>query len=171
MGHHKTWRYLQESGRAGRSGENGCKAILLYSNIMLKQCDEEMKSYIRNNSAICRRKLLLSNFDHDLCELDDLDRYNWPHECCAVCQNKCKCEGDECKFKYFIKKFSGGLPITSERHATEEQTQKLIEKLDFLKESLNQTYLGMTIRSQVPILTSVDLVTARLPKLSSMPQN
>jgi ATP-dependent DNA helicase RecQ len=67
-------RYLQESGRAGRRGENGCKAILLYSNIMLKQCDEEIKSYIRNNSAICRRKLLLSYFDHDLCELDDLDR-------------------------------------------------------------------------------------------------
>ena len=47
-------RYLQESGRAGRSAENGCKAILLYSNIMLKQCDEEMKSYIHNNNAVCR---------------------------------------------------------------------------------------------------------------------
>ena len=148
-------RYLQETGRAGRNGENGCKAILLYSNIMLKQCNEEMKSYILNNSATCRRKLLLSNFDLNLCELD---RCNWPHECCDICQNKCECE-DICKFKYFINKFSQESPITSERHVTEEQKQKLKEKLDFLKESLNQTYLGMALRSQVPLLTSVDLLS------------
>ena len=89
-------RYLQESGRAGRNGENGCKAILLYSNIMLKQCDEEMKSYIHNNNAVCRRKLLLSNFDHDLFELDG---YKLPHECCDICQKICKCEVGMCKFK------------------------------------------------------------------------
>ena len=148
-------RYLQETGRAGRNGENGCKAILLYSNIMLKQCDEEMKSYILNNSATCRRKLLLSNFDLNLCELD---RCNWPHECCDICQNKCECE-DICKFKYFINKFSQESPVTSERHVTEEQKQKLKEKLDFLKESLNQTYLCMALRSQVPLLTSVDLLS------------
>ena len=67
----------------------------LYSNIMLKQCDEEMKSYIHNN-AVCRRKLLPSNFDHDLFGLDD---YKLPHKCCDMCQKRCKCEVGMCMFK------------------------------------------------------------------------
>ena len=29
-------RYLQESGRAGRSADSGCRAVILYSNIMLQ---------------------------------------------------------------------------------------------------------------------------------------
>ena len=45
-------RYLQESGRAGRSADSGCRAVILYSNVMLQQCDESMINYIRNKTLI-----------------------------------------------------------------------------------------------------------------------
>ncbi|CAB4044012.1 mediator of RNA polymerase II transcription subunit 34-like, partial [Paramuricea clavata] len=40
--------YLQESGRAGRDSSDMCKAVILYSNVMLKYCDEPMTEYARN---------------------------------------------------------------------------------------------------------------------------
>ena len=65
-----------------------------------------------------------------------------------------------CKFKYFSNTLLQGLPVASERHVTNEQTQKLIDKLNFLKESLNQSYLNLALRFQVPLLTSVDLLSS-----------
>ena len=47
--------YLQESGRAGRSNDEMCKSVVLYSSLMMKHCSEERKSYVRETST-CRLK-------------------------------------------------------------------------------------------------------------------
>ena len=50
--------YLQESGR---DSSDMCKAVILFSNVMLKYCDEPMTEYAQN-STVCRRTMLLSYF-------------------------------------------------------------------------------------------------------------
>ena len=50
--------YLQESGRAGRNSAEHCRAVMLYSSLMMKHCSEDIKSYAKDSSR-CRRKLLL----------------------------------------------------------------------------------------------------------------
>ena len=46
--------YLQESGRAGRQSSDQCKSVILYSNVMMKHCHENIVEYVRN-STNCRR--------------------------------------------------------------------------------------------------------------------
>ncbi|CAB4041556.1 Hypothetical predicted protein, partial [Paramuricea clavata] len=81
--------YLQESGRAGRDCSDMCKAVKLYSNVMLKYCDEPMTEYARN-STVCRRTMLLSYFQS---ELYDIEKPLLLHECCDICQRHCHCDG------------------------------------------------------------------------------
>ena len=50
--------YLQESGRAGRKGQDQCKSVILYSNRMAKHCHESMVTYLKPKDN-CRRKVLL----------------------------------------------------------------------------------------------------------------
>ena len=38
---------------------------MLYSNVMLKYCDDDIKDYAHNNT-LCRRAALLLHFDADL---------------------------------------------------------------------------------------------------------
>ena len=79
--------YLQESGRAGRDSSDLCKAVILYSNVMLKHSDEAMKDYVKN-STVCRRTMLLSHFQ---IESDSVKKPLLPHECCDICQRHCHC--------------------------------------------------------------------------------
>ena len=81
--------YLQETGRAGRSNDEMCKSVVLYSSLMMKHCSEEIKSYVRETST-CRRKLLLKNFDVDLEKLPSAEP---AHNCCDFCKKNCKCQG------------------------------------------------------------------------------
>lgn len=60
--------YLQESGRAGRNMSATCKAVMLYSSLMMKYCEEEIKTYARDSSK-CRRKMLLESFDVEVSNL------------------------------------------------------------------------------------------------------
>jgi len=150
-------RYLQESGRAGRSAVLSRRAVILYANVMLQQCDEGMVNYIRNKNSICRRKLLLVHFDVDLSEME---HYSNPHQCCDVCKQKCKCDGDSCSFVFFHNVLpQDSSKSTIERCVTTDQMQKLTDKLRYLKTSFNHYVMKMEMKSHVPLLTSVDLLS------------
>ena len=55
--------FVQQFGRCGRDGSQAV-ALLLYNNKQCKKLDDDMKSYVANDS-ICRRKLLLSSYVRD----------------------------------------------------------------------------------------------------------
>ena len=132
--------YLQESGRAGRSAEPGCRAIVLYSNVMLQHCDDDIVEYVRNDST-CRRRVLLNHFDCD----KDFVQYENPHECCDLCQKKCKCvESKTCNFTYYGAcvghPSQQETPPSQARSVSSLEVQQLSSKLDYLKKSLNNLY-------------------------------
>lgn len=149
--------YLQESGRAGRSGEDGCKSIILYSNVMLQHCNEDIVEYVRNDTQ-CRRRALLAHFD---CESDDCSYENL-HECCDICQRQCHCAGESiCDYQYFdtVVPLQSQTNPVKERTATAEDTNQLIPKLDYLKKSLNNSYSVMASSMAYPLFTPVNLVS------------
>ena len=77
--------YSQESGRAGRDQISQCQAIILYNNVMLKYCDEDIVAYCRNTTE-CRRTMILNHFDTNTA---DIKPPKYAHLCCDVCQQKC----------------------------------------------------------------------------------
>lgn len=149
-------RYLQESGRAGCSADSQCRAVILYSNIMLQQCNESMTNYIRNKTLICRRKLLLAHFD---CDLTDLEPYINPHQYCDICKEQCKCQGNSCSSVYFNNVLEQeGSKAVPERSITSYQMHQISNKLEYLKISLNNDFMEMAIKSNLPLLMSVNLL-------------
>ena len=79
--------YVQETGRAGRSGHNA-EAIIFDCKIG-KNVTVKMKQYI-NNLTECRRKFLFLCFHERDIRLSGCD-------CCDICEKVCSC--DKCKTK------------------------------------------------------------------------
>ena len=78
--------YLQETGRAGRDGEQAT-ASLYYTNIDIGQLeDEAMKKYCKNKTK-CRRMILLQEFDFPINDT----RTTSLCSCCDVCELTCTC--------------------------------------------------------------------------------
>ena len=75
--------YVQESGRAGRNG-NQSTCIVLYHGMLLSQCSQEMKELVLDGEE-CRRKVLMSTFGYD-CPVAEPK-----HICCDNCMKVCQC--------------------------------------------------------------------------------
>ena len=149
--------YLQESGRAGRSSAEMCKSVMLYSNLMMKHCSEEIKSYLRE-SPRCRRKMLLENFDVDI---NKLSATELAHHCCDFCQKNCKCQGDCCAF-FFFKTQSTDVQVASvdhclSREVSDAQKESLRQKLTYVEMALKEQHLRRARVVNVPMFTPAKL--------------
>ena len=149
--------YHQESGRAGRDTPALCTAVMLYSNVMLKYCDDDIKQYAHNNT-LCRRAALLLHFDGNL---SDLEKPGKPHECCDVCQRRCNCNGDRCSFVYFpsLKSSSLSKPALQEREFTCNQCKKPHAELEYLKTSFSKDILDTALVKNAALFTSPELLS------------
>ena len=76
--------YLQESGRAGRDGQQSFATVLKYPHSTSGNVGQGMKDYV-NETSECRRKILLQPFDASSDCNGDL------HNCCDNCSKKCRC--------------------------------------------------------------------------------
>ena len=149
--------YLQESGRAGRDSSDMCKAVILYSNVMLKYCDEPMTEYARN-STVCRRTMLLSYFQS---ELYDIEKPLLLHECCDICQRHCHCDGTVCMFCFCPSSSSNNVPTTNNiclRNATSAQVNKLQDKLQYIEEFVTKDVMSHVYEKMSMFVTSLDFV-------------
>ena len=131
--------YLQESGRAGRDQISQCQAIILYNNVMLKYCDEDIVAYCRNTTE-CRRTMILNHFDNNTA---DIKPPKYAHLCCDICQQKCICDVGCCSLLLFSKLHNDSKTVSRSRNISDEQKSILTCKLEYLK----QYYLGRLVNS------------------------
>ena len=120
-----TEEYIQEVGRGGRDNQR-FKAIMTYKPFHLAVCEEEMKSYVRNPSNQCRRKLLMRFFK------EKVERSSVAHDCCDICTKTCDC-GDE--------EMHNGTPFPLTNSGSDEKNPPLSRSVNdeeraFLKEVL-----------------------------------
>ncbi|XP_067051126.1 uncharacterized protein [Acropora muricata] len=139
--------YLQESGRAGRDVSATCKAVMLYSSLMMKYCENEIKTYVRDSSK-CRRKILLESFD---VYITNLPSFETPHQCCDNCQR------DSCDFVFFPSPVSE-MQEASVEHSLSRET--ICQKLNYLKVALDKQYLCTARSVNNPIITPAKLYCA-----------
>ena len=79
-------QYLQETGRAGRDSLPAVATLFYKPADLAHNVELPMKEYCRNKD-ICRRQLLLSQFDGT----DDSSAPLRDCMCCDICSHKCKC--------------------------------------------------------------------------------
>ena len=75
--------YIQQTGRAGRSGEPS-ECILQFGKGLMRYCDKKILQYVNNDSE-CRRTVLFSDFKM-------YKAYSRKCDCCDICASNCNCE-------------------------------------------------------------------------------
>ena len=76
--------YIQETGRAGWDGEPAEALLYTVSKPGNQFIEESMKEYTKNNE-MCRREILLKDFDGSVGVCTS------SCSCCDVCESKCTC--------------------------------------------------------------------------------
>ena len=111
--------FVQESGRAGRAGQQS-SCVILFNGVLSANSEQDMKEFLL--SADCRRKSLMYHFggSHQV-SIEG-------HLCCDVCASKCDCENDDFG-NYFFKEKQSVIRKENVRSPQPSQVLELKEKL------------------------------------------
>lgn len=169
--------YLQESGRAGRDGQQSQAILVTFPHSTgSKNISKEMKAYSKNKDK-CRRELLMEQFPGTFRTPNPI------HKCCDICMQKCKCSGDDClfvqsKIQFLLSRQSQGTCNESNEefsnckatNFSKEDLDLLREELIQLRESLEPTstpLIGMDLASGFPI-AAVDSIMKNIRAAASL---
>ena len=101
--------------------------------------------------------MLLSHFDT---EFSDLEQTCKPHDCCDVCQRKCKCDSDSCSFVFFCSPKPDSVPtVCQERVVSVDQKGRLHGKLEYLRQTFSNKILTTVSVKGSGLLTSPELIS------------
>ncbi len=130
--------HIQEAGRAGRNGEKA-HDITIYFGQQLGECEKGVKEFVKTEG--CQRKAIFMPFDPNVEPVTPM------HECCSICEKKCKCNGQECvgisqPFDCKVSDDSTTCTSLFERNVYPEDREALRSALIGLKESFDLTGLS-----------------------------
>ena len=151
--------YLQEIGRAGRSGGEAL-AQLYFKGIHLLQCNDEIKNFVKNTTE-CRRKIILDSFSPSVTPVTAHQE-----RCCDICS---------------------GIPVSTlqpteekvaVREVSDDQRDLFVEVLNELKTKVgNKEYaFGVPVFSpalidsaveHVAYINSIDYIASNLPVMDA----
>ena len=121
--------YVQETGRAGRDGKFS-KATLYFNHrdiSVSSHIESSMRAYCEN-SSLCRRYLLMSQFEQS----PHLEHPKFLHMCCDVCMRLCKCS--ECEKVHNemdgIEEVHSPLPVTPTQISPEKKKEVIHALID-----------------------------------------
>uniref|UniRef100_A0A8W8N9U5 DNA 3'-5' helicase n=2 Tax=Magallana gigas TaxID=29159 RepID=A0A8W8N9U5_MAGGI len=127
---HKMDTFVQQMGRAGRTGELSNELILFKLHKgMLKKVDTDLVQLAKDTQ--CRRKVLCNSY---LCIKDDI---NPVHNCCDVCEKECQCGGESCPATHPARMERKIYCPSMERTVSDQERVLLRDKLRALKFSLS----------------------------------
>jgi len=141
--------YVQETGRAGRDGEQSI-AYILYHGILLNHVEGQMKSFVKTSE--CRRQALMRHFDAALMQPEKA------HLCCDNCSIGCKCGMTDCgtyaKYAaYQIEQAS--LHPAREREVPPDKKKIIEESLTKYHKSLVRQLVNTSAYGDVKTLTNL----------------
>lgn len=130
--------HIQEVGRAGRNGKKA-DDITIYYDQQLATCEKAVKDFVKTDG--CLRKGIFMPFDPDIESVTPM------HECCSMCEEDCKCNGDGCSRipqPFDRKESDNSTTCTSlfERNVYPADKEALRSALIGLKEQLDSTGLS-----------------------------
>ena len=142
--------YVQETGRAGRDGQQSI-AYILYNGVMLNHIDAHMKSFIKTKE--CRRKLL-NHFE--VVSIYPEER----HLCCDNCAAQCRCGMQHCHniTKYPVTTYTETLLGSKEREVSQQQKKVVEENLIKYYKSTVLQLVGTTANGNVKTLTNLQFM-------------
>ena len=144
--------YVQETGRAGRDGEQSI-AYILYHGILLSHVEGQMKSFVKTSE--CRRQALMKHFDSALTQPEKA------HLCCDNCSVGCKCGMTDCSTyaKYPAHQIEEtSLCLVREREVPLEKKKIVEENLTKYHKSLVRQLVNTTANGDVKTLTNLQFM-------------
>lgn len=145
--------YVQETGRAGRGGEESDVVLINYKGCTRYKVSDDMKGYMANKDT-CRRSVLLAAFGGDAVNADTNK-----HRCCDICAKLCECGKEDCNKEVFecVESEKKRLHEFQQcRHVTQEKKDKLLSRLTDLRGSVvagssAELLAGCDLSSGIPL--------------------
>lgn len=143
--------YVQETGRAGRDGEQSI-AYILYHEILLNHVEGQMKSFIKTSE--CRRQAFMRHFDSALMQPEKA------HLCFDNCSVGCKCGMTDCGTyaKYPAHQIEESLYPVREREVPPEKKKIIEESLTKHHKSVVRQLVNTTANGDVKTVTNLQFM-------------